>query len=98
MSESDLHHRILSECATSITHKSVHVDNPALQKLCAEYEQRIADLERTNLLMAEQLKKRDGFWLAPMIPDEEMLAAVGPWEEPENVYAAMRDDWMERNK
>jgi len=75
-----------------------HVNEIEVEKICIEYEQRIADLERTNILMAEQLKKRDGFWLAPMIPDEKMLAAVGTWEEPENVYAAMRDNWMERNK
>lgn len=69
-------------------------------------EQRLADVTRNNSIMAEQLKKRDGFWLAPNEPDLEMLASVDDQNEDKYLargraidsYQAMRSNWLGRQK
>jgi len=66
----------------------------------------IDDLECNNEILAEQLKKRDGFWLAPNEPDKEMLASVDDQSEDKYLargraiisYQAMRSNWLERQK
>lgn len=78
----------------------------AIPGICAEYEKKIADLERNNLLLADQIKKREGIWLAPDEADEGMIKAgcsswlsdAGQIIYPEQVYKAMRDNWLSRNK
>jgi len=62
----------------------------AALEVCKNLHKRIADLERTNLLMAEQFRKRDGFWLAPMAaPDHWSMDRKGE-------YYAMRQELRER--
>jgi len=69
-------------------------------------ERRVKQLERNNSIMAEQLKKRDGFWLAPDEPDLEMLASVDDQNEDKYLargraidsYQAMRSNWLGRQK
>jgi hypothetical protein len=65
-------------------------------------EQRLTDVTRNNLIMAEQLKKREGFWIAPMEADEEMFIAGDQYtsgiSDLNKAYEAMRENWLRRQK
>lgn len=104
MSESNLFQRI-EKCVEYRSGGLAYVDEGEMKEICSFYEQRIADLERTNLLLAEQLKKCEGVWLAPVEADEFMCLAGAQAPRPSEkhsimreAYKAMRDNWLSRNK
>jgi len=74
----------------------------AIKALMFDYDQRIKELERNNSIMAEQLKKREGFWIAPMEADEEMFITgdqyISGISDLNKAYKAMRDNWLGRQK
>jgi hypothetical protein len=83
--------------------KDTHwADMRAIPAIIAEYERRIEELEENNLIMAEQLKKREGMWWAPMELDEEMFNTGEQYmygmSDLNKAYEVMRDNWLRRQK
>jgi len=83
------------------------IDWGAIQEICADYEYRIAALERNNELMAERLlsKAPEGMWLAPYNLDDELCLIAAEAPRPagrhsivREMWKAMRDNYLSRTK